>query len=788
MKLKNNCETPAWILADLKKSGLNLDNFQIELLKDEAQLMKLLGFSSIQDKTGNWVNIIEILSYLIPYPNDPGYYRLKLEHPIETNNGKIKYLSPKKEMGFGNLAYILPEVAKALKKYSPDKTIFITEGEKKAAKATLEGFPCIGLSGVWNWKDGECDFLPELEKFIWKNRTVFIVFDSDISKKHSVKQAELRLSLELLNRGSIVLSIRLPNEPDGGKNGLDDFIVRHGAESFQKLIETAQPTLELHIAEGTNKELILDELYRLKDQIRQEQILKALGKREGVKLDIVKAEYQKRIPKEEKNYNPPQETFTEEQLEKATSLLNSPDILLDMLSFTEHLGFIGEEINQKLLYLAFTSRLMDSSISVVVKGQSSSGKSHLVGTIIRLFPDSEVLNFSFVTSKALVHRQGDLSHKILYIAEHSGSEGADYSIRTILSEGEVSIMLPIKNEITGNFETVEKRITAKGLVFVETTTRDRIHGENQTRVFDLYVDESEKQTANILSMQAAQMETDNPDVVEQINVWRAAQSLLKKRIVHVPYAKELADNFPTHSTRARRDFKRLLSLICSHTMLYQHQRKTSSDGRLIATYDDLSGVLSIIQRVLEDSQRALSPKQAEILNIIKSEDVPAEFSIGDLSEVAKVDRKTLRRHLKYFTSEGLVEWNGERGKKSLYTKVSNPQSPMSPIGSFVSKIQELLEKRPEFWGHSQLSPNVPNTPITDNKGNRDNKGHSAMSPILSNNKGKINEINGFGDKGTQEHGDCMPSNAHNEMEARDSEDWETKEQRFLRERKKDIEL
>jgi len=32
---------------------------------------------------------------------------------------------------------------------NPDAPVYITEGEKKAAKAWLEGIPCIGISGIW---------------------------------------------------------------------------------------------------------------------------------------------------------------------------------------------------------------------------------------------------------------------------------------------------------------------------------------------------------------------------------------------------------------------------------------------------------------------------------------------------------------------------------------------------------------------------------------------------------------------------------------------------------------
>ncbi|MGE5444529.1 MAG: DUF3854 domain-containing protein [Ignavibacteriales bacterium] len=200
-----------WIIKDLAKSGLTPENFAVEPLRSKAELEARLGFTIIKDKSGTVLSLIEICGYWIIYPNVPGYYRLKLRREIETEDSKIKYLSPLKELGKGNRAYILPEVEKILKNYSPDKPILVTEGEKKSAKATFEGFPCIGLSGVWMFGDSDNDFLPDLDQYSWKNRTVFIVFDSDITGKHGVKQAELRLAIELMNRGARVCSVRLPN-------------------------------------------------------------------------------------------------------------------------------------------------------------------------------------------------------------------------------------------------------------------------------------------------------------------------------------------------------------------------------------------------------------------------------------------------------------------------------------------------------------------------------------------------------------------------------------------------
>lgn len=675
-----------WILEDLKKSGLTIKDINITPLKSEAELEERLGLIQVGE-----TRIIDVGGYWIPYPNVSGYYRLKLKKLIKTDSGTVKYLSPK---GSVNHPYILPEVGEILTKYAPDKPVFITEGEKKAVKAKREGFPCVGLSGVWNWKDGKNDFLPDLKKFIWKGRTVYIVFDSDVIKKYGVRHAEVRLTIELTNRGAKVFSVRLPNASSGEKNGVDDFLVQYGAESFAEFVKESKPALKLHVTEGTDRGLILKESVRIGDEIEREQIKKILAQREGVSKDAVEAEYRKYIPKDTKAEQLLIETFTPGQLEKAKSLLRSPDILSRVIAFTQRLGFTGERVNQKLLYLSFTSRFLDGSISTVVKGQSASGKSHLVRTVLRLFPESDILNFSFVTSKALVHRQGDLSHKILFVMEHSGGEGADYSVRTLLSEGEISIMLPVKNEVTCNFETVEKRIPAKGLVFVETTTRDRIHHENQTRLFDLYVDESEEQTRNILAMQAAQVTVEDPEAEVETKVWRAAQTLLKAHEVHIPYAGELAKEFPVDKTRARRDFPRLLSLIRSHALLYQFQRQTDDRGRLVATVEDFESIVPLAETVLIQSMKDLTPKQESVLRTIEKEFLGKRggFAVKELEEKAGgiVTYRTLQRYCDYFNKEGFLEWNGQKGATSRYT-LSITVSSSRNEGIFKPNLLETLK-------------------------------------------------------------------------------------------------
>ena len=116
----------------------------------------------------------------------------------------------------------------------------------KAAKACLEGFPTIGLGGVWNFR-GDAErgeendrLLPELAKIAWTGRRVDIVFDSDAADKADVREALRRLANLLIGAGAAVFKVMLPN--GGDKVGLDDLLItKRGPATLKRLLAAAEP-------------------------------------------------------------------------------------------------------------------------------------------------------------------------------------------------------------------------------------------------------------------------------------------------------------------------------------------------------------------------------------------------------------------------------------------------------------------------------------------------------------------------------------------------------------------
>ncbi len=215
-------------IQDLLNSGLTDESISgagfYSVSPDEVR--ELLGFN-LNDSGGM------AIPYYTPNENIIRYTRVKLDNPPLIDGRLAKYLSPK---GSGNRIYFPKIVTNHLN--NPATILYITEGEKKAIKASQEGLVCIAIPGVWCWKgkdsSGESSPISDFDLITLQNRVVYIVFDSDADQKPSVKKAEIELAKELSTKGAIVKAIRIPGKGNE-KVGFDDYLVSHSVKGFLQL-------------------------------------------------------------------------------------------------------------------------------------------------------------------------------------------------------------------------------------------------------------------------------------------------------------------------------------------------------------------------------------------------------------------------------------------------------------------------------------------------------------------------------------------------------------------------
>ena len=228
-------------LTKLRGSGLSNDTITLHGLHSKTDSDIVAAALSWEFGASN-IGPCLAITYWHPTGDPLPYLRLRPDRPRVDDRGRVvKYEAPK---GLPSRLYLPMLAREALAKSG--ETVFVTEGELKALKACQEGIPTIGLSGVWAWgkkdEDGELEPIPDVREIDWKNRTVYIVFDSDAAENDHVQKAAFKLAVELLKLGArVVLQVVLPPGADGGKNGLDDYLVAFGREAFDRLLPDAQP-------------------------------------------------------------------------------------------------------------------------------------------------------------------------------------------------------------------------------------------------------------------------------------------------------------------------------------------------------------------------------------------------------------------------------------------------------------------------------------------------------------------------------------------------------------------
>lgn len=201
--------------------------------------------------------------YLIPYFNRSGLdaksFNIRLQKGIDVGNAngkRLKYCKPPKTE---NLIYFPPGFSDL---YDKNDYVIITEGEKKAAKAVQDGFPCIAIAGVWNWFDSQARNNEKNEGLKLSYRTkplgdlidialekkILLIFDSDAVRNDQVKAALKILADSLIYySNSWVRALWIPEETQGAKLGIDDYLMlTDGHEKFKSLID-----IELGLAPET---------------------------------------------------------------------------------------------------------------------------------------------------------------------------------------------------------------------------------------------------------------------------------------------------------------------------------------------------------------------------------------------------------------------------------------------------------------------------------------------------------------------------------------------------------
>jgi hypothetical protein len=344
--------------------------------------------------------------------------------------------------------------------------------------------------------------------------------------------------------------------------------------------------------------------------------------------------------------------------------------LLDRLSrVLAALGVVGEERATKLVYLVVTARLFQRLVSAVLKGPSAAGKSYLVDSVLRFFPEQAYYCLTAMSERALAYSEEPLCHRVLVLYEAAGLQGdiANYLVRSLLSEGCI------------RYETTDK--TAEGLrgrlieregptSVIVTTTAISLHPESETRLLSIPVSDTPEQTKAILKSIA------QADARGQVDLrpWHALQEFLASSEcdVVIVFAEALAELIPAVAVRLRRDFTILLILIRAHALLHQATRDRTPEGAIIATIaDDYAVVRDLISDLISEGvDSTVSAAVRETVETVAQLIAQGHESVSqaDIGRALKLDKSAVSRRVKHAIAAGYLR-NTEEGKPGKKAKL-----------------------------------------------------------------------------------------------------------------------
>jgi Winged helix-turn-helix DNA-binding len=385
----------------------------------------------------------------------------------------------------------------------------------------------------------------------------------------------------------------------------------------------------------------------------------------------------------------------------AHGIIKSKDVLA---LFAEEIGqlIVGEEKNAKLLYLVATSRLFDDkTMHVAIKGPSSGGRSEIRKRVLEFFPPEDVISFTALSDKALLYLPDDFRHKILSMGEAiTGKEVEfqDYLLRELMSE--CKLRYPVVMKING--ELVTRVIEKNGpVVFMVTTTRNKLNPENETRMLSLEVNDSEEQTRAVLGKMAEIIGLNGESIASDLQPWHRYQRWLAAdecRVI-VPFARALSRLIrTTRSVRLRRDFPQLLVAIMAHALLHRAHRERSS-GLIVATIeDDYAAVRGLMADLLAAASE-LKLRQAVVETVRAVEEAAGAegAKVREIADKLGLDRTATYRRLKAAEEAGFIEnLEPTKGRAGRYGPTGEkPASGGELLPTVESLRQEYEAEQPE---------------------------------------------------------------------------------------------
>jgi hypothetical protein len=264
-------------LAHLRTSGLTDETIVLAQLYTENRAV-VLGEILGRGYSRHCGAVIAFPFYL-PGETEPHAYRIRPDRPRiqKKRNGKERPVKYDQAESHGVLVYYAPRARAGGWLRDVARLLYFCEGEKKCLLLDQLGLACVGLTGVWLWKDPNADGDQLVARILnhvsVAGRGCVICFDADSLKNDNTMLAARRLAGVLIALGAAyVLFVCPPLGADGASapKGIDDYFAAYGEEATRALLATAA---KIEAADPKQPHQHLRKIKALKDAPLDERLM-----------------------------------------------------------------------------------------------------------------------------------------------------------------------------------------------------------------------------------------------------------------------------------------------------------------------------------------------------------------------------------------------------------------------------------------------------------------------------------------------------------------------------------
>jgi hypothetical protein len=304
---------------------------------------------------------------------------------------------------------------------------------------------------------------------------------------------------------------------------------------------------------------------------------------------------------------------------------------------------------------------------------------------------------------------------VFFMGESIHDEGIEGLVRQMQSEGEISRLVTVKDEKTGEMSArlIRKKVR---MSFMVTSTALHLNAENASRCVILTADESKTQTHKVqerlgINHDLAGVIMNPTESVRIIRKHYAAQMLLKKVYVYNPYCKHI--KFPTARPSMRRAYEQFLTMIDTICFLRQMQKpdelklNPATREEIVCKACDLTDyriaydlfTAGILQnsgfdiptgtRKLHEAIRKMVRGQAEKQQLKVNE---VSFIQKQLREYTQLGGEFIKKHIRILVSYEYLEVLGGRRHGTRYAYRLREDSPIEEMDTGMITTPDELKK------------------------------------------------------------------------------------------------